>query len=99
MCSPCFGRGRSRGYRRCRDEWLASGHDWPTHLRYWAKREGLHRRDELIRLFDARLEPQDAHVRALLFPDLVDTTEADEQTAIDAAEIQPTRVDYVGKRL
>jgi hypothetical protein len=32
------------------------------------------------------------------FPDLADTTEADEQTAIDAALIQPTRIDYVGTR-
>jgi SAM-dependent methyltransferase len=84
---------------RRRDEWLASGADWPTHLRDWAKREGLHRSDELIRLFDARLERQMLTHGPYFFPDLVDTTEADEQTAIDAAEIQPTRVDYVGKRL
>ena len=82
-----------------RDEWLASGHDWSKHLHDWAKREGLHRSDELIRLFDARLERQLLTHGPYFFPDLVDTTEADEQTAIDAAEIQPTRVDYVGKRL
>jgi len=68
-------------------------------LHDWAKREGLHRSDELIRLFDARLEQQLLTHGPYFFPDLVDTTEADEQTAIDAAEIQPTRVDYVGKRL
>jgi len=32
------------------------------------------------------------------FPDLVATTAADEQTAIHAGQIQPTRIDYVGTR-
>jgi len=36
--------------------------------------------------------------RPYFFPDLAETTEADEQTAIDAALIQPTRIDYLGTR-
>jgi hypothetical protein len=30
------------------------------------------------------------------FPDLADTTATDEQAAIDAGEVQPTRIDWVG---
>jgi hypothetical protein len=82
---------------RRRDEWLASGHEWPSYLRDWAERDRLHPGDMLLRLLDERLE------RQLLthgpYFDLVDTTEADEQNAIDAAQIQPTRIDYLGTRL
>lgn len=36
------------------------------------------------------------HGHLMLFPDLADTTAADEQAAIDAGEIQATRIDWVG---
>jgi hypothetical protein len=65
-------------------------------LRDWAKREGLHRSDELIRLLDARLERQMLTHGPYFFPDLVNTTDADEQAAIDARQIQATRIDWVG---
>ncbi len=79
-----------------RDEWLASGREWPSYLRDWAEREGLHPGEALVRLLDERLE------RALLthgpyfFPDLAGTTEADEQAAIDAGQIRASRIDYAG---
>jgi SAM-dependent methyltransferase len=82
-----------------RDEWLASGHDWPSYLRDWAERDRLHPGDLLLRLLDERLERQLLTNGPYFFPDLVDTTEADEQTAIEAGQIQPTRIDYVGTRL
>ena len=50
----------------------------------------------LLRLLDERFERQLLTHGPYFFPDLVDTNEADEQTAIDAALIQPTRIDYVG---
>jgi SAM-dependent methyltransferase len=83
---------------RRRDEWLASGHDWSTYLRDWAKREGLHRGDELVRLLDARLDRHLFTDGPYFFPDLADTTEADEQAAIEAGQMQPNRLYYVGTR-
>jgi SAM-dependent methyltransferase len=83
---------------RRRDEWLASGREWPSYLGDWAERDRLHPGDVLLRLLDERFERQLLTHGPYFFPDLVGTTEADEQTAIDAALIQPTRIDYVGTR-
>ena len=73
-------------------------HDWPRYLRDWAERDGLHPGELLLRLLDERLERQLLTHGPFFFPDLVDTTAADEQTAIHAGQIQPTRIDYVGTR-
>ena len=43
-----------------------------------------------------RLERQLLAHGAYFFPDLAATTEADEQSAIDAGDIRPARIDYVG---
>jgi hypothetical protein len=87
-----------RWLHRRRDEWLASGRTWPSYLRDWTERERLHPSDVLLRLLDERFDRQLLRQRPYFFPDLSDTTVADEQTAIDAALIQPTRIDYVGTR-
>ena len=96
----CFGRlgadGDAGWIHRRRDDWLASGRDWPTYLREWAGREGVHAGEVLVRLLDERLERQHLTRGPYFFPDLDDTTEADEQAAIDAGEIQATRIDWVG---
>ena len=63
-----------------------------------AEREGLHRGDVLLELLDERLERKLLTQGPYFFADLAGTTEADEQTAIDAGEIQPARIDYVGVR-
>ena len=84
---------------RRRNEWLASGQDWPRYLRDWAERDRLHPGELLLRLLDERLARQLLTHGPYFFPDLVNTTEADEQTAIHAGQIQPTRIDYVGTRL
>jgi SAM-dependent methyltransferase len=97
-----FGRLRTSGdagwLHRRRDEWRVSGEDWPTYLRSWAEAHGLHRDAELVPLLDARLQRRRFARGPFLFPDLADTTEADEQAAIDAGRIRPLRVDYVGVR-
>ena len=99
-CFKRLGSDDEAGWlHRRRDEWLDSGHDWPNYLRDWAERDALHPGEMLLRLLDERLERQLLTRGPYFFPDLVDTTEADEQTAIDAAQIQPTRIDYVGTRL
>jgi len=79
-----------------RDEWLASGLQWPNYLRDWAERERLHRGDELIRVLDEHLECEFLEHGPYFFPDLADTTAADEQASINAGQIRATRIDWVG---
>jgi SAM-dependent methyltransferase len=81
-----------------RDEWQASGLEWPNYLRDWAQREGLHRGDELVRLLNEGLQCEFLENGPYFFPDLADTTEANEQAAIDAGMIKATRIDWAGSR-
>jgi len=98
-CFNRLGRDDEKGWlHHRRDEWLTSGHEWPRYLRDWAEREALHPGNVLVRLLDERLERRLLSQGPYLFPDLAGTTEDDEQTAIDAGRIQPTRIDYVGTR-
>lgn len=81
-----------------RDEWLASDLQWPNYLRDWAERERLHRGAELVELLNERLRREFLENGPYFFPDLADTTEADEQVAIDAGVIKATRIDWAGVR-
>jgi SAM-dependent methyltransferase len=81
-----------------RDEWLASGLQWPNYLRDWAERERLHRGAELVQLLNERLQREFLENGPYFFPDLADTTEEDEQAAIDAGVIKANRVDWAGTR-
>jgi SAM-dependent methyltransferase len=81
-----------------RDEWQASGLQWPNYLRAWAERERLHRGDELVRLLNKRLQCESLENGPYFFPDLADTTPADEQAAIDADAVKATRIDWAGSR-
>jgi SAM-dependent methyltransferase len=81
-----------------RDEWLASGLQWPKYLRDWAERERLHRGDELVRLLNERLRREFLERGPYFFPDLADTTAAEEQAVIDAGVIKATRIDWAGSR-
>ena len=96
----CFQRIRAHDepgwLHRRRDEWLASRDEWSRYLHLWAERENLHAGETLIRLLDERLERQLLTRGPYFFPELADTTEADEQAAIDAGEIQANRIDWVG---
>jgi SAM-dependent methyltransferase len=64
----------------------------------WFEREHLHPGDALVRLLDERLERRLLARSPYFFPDLAETTEAEEQAAIDAGQIQANRIDYVGTR-
>ena len=64
----------------------------------WLAHEHLHRGDELVRLLDERLERRLLAYGPYFFADLVTTTQADEQAAIDAGQLQASRIDYVGTR-
>lgn len=83
-------------------ERLGAEESWLHELREdrqgWFEREGLHRGDELVQLLEERFERRQLHYGPYFFADLVDTSEADEQAAIDAGEIQASRIDYVGTR-
>jgi SAM-dependent methyltransferase len=96
----CFQRlGRGDGWlHEFRDEWCASGLDWSTCLASWLERDGIHRGDALVRLLDERLERRLLAHGPYFFPDLANATEADEQAAIDAGQVQASRIDYVGTR-
>jgi hypothetical protein len=90
---------REEGWlQRRRAEWLASGRAWELYLHDWADAHGLHRSDVLVRALDERLERRQLEYGPYLFPELADTTPTDEQAAIDASGIRPTRVDWVGVR-
>ena len=91
--------GRRAGWlHRRREEWLASEQEWPIFLRAWADGHGLHPGETVVRLLDERLERRYLGHGPYFFPNLADTTEAEEQAAIDAGRIRPMRIDYVGAR-
>jgi SAM-dependent methyltransferase len=96
-CFERLGPDHEAGWlHRRRDEWLASGQEWSHYLRDWAEREGLHSGEVLLRLLDERLKRRLLNHGPYFFADLVDTTDADEQAAIDAGQIRATRIDWVG---
>jgi SAM-dependent methyltransferase len=84
--------------QRHRDEWAASGQPWDAYCRAWATQEGLHTGQAILRGLDARLDRQECGFRPYFFADLADTTQADEQAAIDAGQIQATGIWYAGRR-
>jgi len=96
----CFERlsadGEPGWLHRRREEWLASDQEWPTFLRAWAEGHGLHPGETVVRLLDERLERTNLGRGPYFFPNLADTTEAEEQAAIDAGLIRPMRIDYTG---
>jgi SAM-dependent methyltransferase len=81
---------------RLRDDWATSGQAWQTYLANWATHEGLHRGEALLRLLDEQFERRLLTFGPYFFPDLSDTTYADEQAAINAEQIHATRIDWVG---
>ncbi len=99
----CFARlgpaGVEPGWlHRCQEEWLAFGRSWNEYVRYWAGAEGLHAGAEIVRGLDARFHRQTYAVGPYFFADLADTSESDEQAAIDAREISANGIRYVGQR-
>jgi SAM-dependent methyltransferase len=81
---------------RRREEWIASRLDWESYIHTWARQEHLHSGDTLLRLLDERFERLLLAHGPYFFPDLAETSEADEQAAIDAGHVRATRIDYVG---
>ena len=76
----------------------ASGQPWDAYLRSWAEQEGLHPGAKIVQGLDARFT---RHVHAVgpnYFAERADTTEAEEQAAIDAGLIRPGGIRYAATR-
>jgi SAM-dependent methyltransferase len=78
--------------------WTASGLSWEDYLRDWTRQHGVHSVRAILRELDRRFHRVRCERGPYLFPDLVDTTEADEREAISGGLIQATRIDWVGRR-
>jgi SAM-dependent methyltransferase len=83
---------------RHRTNWVTSGQPWDAYLSNWATQEGMHPSQPIMRGLDGRFEHRSLSYGPHFFADLMDTTEVDEQAAIDAEQIQATGIRYVGKR-
>ncbi len=71
-------------------EWSSSQQPWDDYLSAWAREEGLHTGEAMLTELDTRFDRQMFERRPYFFADLADTSEADEQDAIDAGQIQAT---------
>jgi SAM-dependent methyltransferase len=81
-----------------RERWAASGQPWDACCRAWASQEGLHPGEVIVRGLDRRFSRQ-LHVEGpYFFADLADTSEAEEQAAIDAGLIQAGGIRYAATR-
>jgi SAM-dependent methyltransferase len=81
---------------RHRENWIAAGQPWEACCRVWATQEGLHTGQAITRALDARFDRRLSVYGPYFFADLLDTTEADEQAAIDAGQIRATGIRYAG---
>lgn len=84
--------------RRHQERWAASGKPWAGYLRDWAAEEGLHPGQAVLRGLDARFDRRFQAESPYLFADLADTSEAQEQAAIDAGQIRAGGIRYVAMR-
>jgi SAM-dependent methyltransferase len=82
--------------RTIREEWSASGQSWAQYWPSWAAREGLHTGQQILDELNARYRCHSSTRTPYFFPDLDETTEADEQAAIDAGRIRAGGIRFVG---
>lgn len=80
-------------YRR-REEWLRSGQTWDEYFRAWVEGHHLHSARRVVEELDQRFERVLCDRGPYCFPDLFET---DERDAINAGQINATRIDYVGR--
>jgi hypothetical protein len=83
---------------RHQQRWVASGQSWDGYLREWATEERLHPGEAILRGLETRFTRRRAADAPYLFADLADTSEADEQAAIDAGQIQAIGIRYTATR-
>jgi SAM-dependent methyltransferase len=80
------------------ERWAASGRPWENYCRTWAEHEGLHPGEEILRGLDARFDRQLYVEGPYFFADLADTSQAEEQAAIDAGQIRAGGIRYAATR-
>lgn len=80
-----------------RGDWSASEQSWEAYCHGWAREEGIHTGQQILQELDTRFERDTCAFGPYFFPDLRDTSEAAEQLAIDAGQIQATGVRYVAR--
>jgi SAM-dependent methyltransferase len=97
----CFARlappapGAEPGWlHKHQQRWSASGQSWDGYLRDWATEEGLHPGEQILRGLETRFTREHAADAPYLFADLADTSETEEQAAIDAGQIRPVGIRY-----
>jgi SAM-dependent methyltransferase len=82
-----------------RDNWRESGESWDTFLQRAMADHGVLPAERVIEILDERFERRSRDDGPFFFADLRDdVTEADEQAAVDAGEIQTTGIRYVATR-
>jgi SAM-dependent methyltransferase len=97
LAPPAAGVEPSWLYRH-QERWAASGQPWDDDLRGWATEEGLHPGQVIVDGLDARFSRQ-LHVEGpYFFADLAATSEAEEEAAIDAGQIQAGGIRYAARR-
>jgi SAM-dependent methyltransferase len=83
---------------RHRDEWRESGQPWDEYIESWARAEGLHAGGAILQQLAARFGAGTVSYGPYFFAELPGTSEAEEQAAIDAGQIQAGRIQYAGRR-
>jgi SAM-dependent methyltransferase len=97
----CFERlgGNSHNWLvELRDEWRTSGKEWPAFLAASAEEKGIHPWPRIRSLLEERFAMRNVSEGPYFFADLNATTVEDEEAAIEAGELVPTRVDCVAAR-
>ena len=84
--------------QRHQERWAASGQSWDGYLRAWAEQEGLHPGEAILRGLEARFTRRFHATGPYFFLDLADTSEAEEQAAIDAGQIRAGGIRYAATR-
>jgi SAM-dependent methyltransferase len=95
--SPAHDEAHGGWLHRHRNRWAESGLTWPDYLQSWADEEGLHAGERILAGLDARFRRRLCESGPYFFADLADTTEADEQAAIDTGTIQAGGIRFVGQ--
>jgi SAM-dependent methyltransferase len=83
---------------RRQEDWATADQPWEACCRAWATQKGLHTGETITRALDARFARRLWTTGPYFFADLLDTTQAHEQAAIDAGRIQATGIRYAGTR-
>ena len=83
---------------RRRDDWAASGRPWDDYFPAWAANHGLHAGHAVGAALDARLHRRSHADGPYFFPELAGVTYADEEAAIEAGQIRPAGIRYIGAR-